>query len=107
MDIEAEMKFVTERLEKNVVPLNLRYSMASIAASLKRIADRMEGVNGGVQTSNPPMSFYQIEQALKEIRDRLGGGSTYSPSTFSDQQLVNISTALNSLVNAVTSGRSL
>jgi hypothetical protein len=99
MDIEAEMKFVTERLEKNTIPLSIKYSLASIAASMKRIADRMDGVNGGVQTSSPPMSFYQIEQVLGQIRDRLGSGNTYSPSTFTEQALQQISNALVAIHN--------
>lgn len=103
VEIDKAMLFVTSKLEKDCTPISIEYSLASFAASMKRIADRMDGSNGGVHVSNSSISFYQLEQVLSQIRDRLSnasGVSQYSPNSFTDYKLQEIANSLQSLANA-------
>lgn len=105
VEIDEAMKFITEKLERNTIPIRLTYSMASLAASMKRIADRVDGINGGVNVSTS-VSFYQIEQKLGEIVNQMRSlPSPHGELTQIDMTLRRISDVLNDLHSVANNAR--
>jgi hypothetical protein len=108
VEIDKAMRFVVDKLERDTVPINIRYSLASIAASMNRIANAFE------RQAVSQVNLYGVEGklgeltgVLRELRDRTGSGETY-PKTNSelslrsiDDTLANIHGTINVLIAAL------